>query len=59
MITPAISVLSAVRVSGRDSGLRALRPADHDAILVALFIVQRQGTARVGAIFGPIMWSGS
>ena len=56
MITPAISVLSAVE------GLQVAAPA-LDAyvvpltlvILVVLFAVQKQGTARVGAAFGPVM----
>ena len=56
MITPAISVLSAVE------GLNLATPAfEHYVlpltvvILVALFAVQRRGTARVAAFFGPIM----
>jgi KUP system potassium uptake protein len=55
MITPAISVLSAVE------GLQLAAPALHDhvvpitlGILVALFAVQRHGTAVVGAVFGPL-----
>lgn len=56
MITPAISVLSAVE------GLRVAAPGLGGAvipvtigILVALFAVQRHGTAKVGALFGPVM----
>jgi KUP system potassium uptake protein len=56
LITPAISVLSAVE------GLEQLDPAFTGAvlpitlgILVALFALQRRGTARVGGLFGPIM----
>ena len=56
MITPAISILSAVE------GLKIASPGmEHYvvpltlAILVALFAVQRFGTARIGAAFGPIM----
>jgi KUP system potassium uptake protein len=56
MITPAISVLSAVE------GLKLATPAfEHSvvpvtiAILAVLFAVQRRGTARVAAFFGPIM----
>src|SRR5215210_6326522 len=56
IITPAISVLSAVE------GLEVGNPALVHlvvpitvAILFALFMVQRFGTARVGAAFGPIM----
>src|SRR5262249_28637825 len=56
VITPAISVLSAVE------GLRLVVPASEHivlpltiAILLVLFAVQRRGTARVAAFFGPIM----
>jgi len=56
MITPAISVLSAVE------GISILTP-DLDeyvvpltlAILTALFMIQRRGTAAVGLFFGPVM----
>ena len=56
LITPAISVLSAVE------GLTVLDPNFERAVLpvtlgviVALFAIQRRGTARVGRLFGPIM----
>src|SRR5947207_11536593 len=56
MITPAISVLSAVE------GLKLATPAlEHYVvpltvlILVARFSVQRVGTARVAAAFGPVL----
>src|SRR5215510_13053620 len=56
VITPAISVLSAVE------GLKVATPAFHHlvlpltiVILIALFLVQRRGTARVAAFFGPVM----
>ena len=56
MITPAISVLSAVE------GLKFAAPALESyvipltiVILIALFSVQRVGTAKVAAFFGPIM----
>ncbi|MTE16203.1 potassium transporter Kup [Nocardia sp. CT2-14] len=56
MITPAISVLSAVE------GLKVVEPSMDRfivqitaVIIVALFLVQRRGTAAVGRIFGPIM----
>jgi len=56
LITPAISVLSAVE------GLGLLNPALKRAVIpitlvviAALFAYQRQGTARVGSLFGPIM----
>ena len=55
VITPAISVLSAME------GLKVATPRLVDyvvpatvVILVALFLVQRRGTAGVGALFGPV-----
>jgi KUP system potassium uptake protein len=55
-ITPAISVLSALE------GLDIVTPAFQHyvlpaaaLILLALFAVQRQGTARIGRLFGPVM----
>ncbi|HLK40360.1 MAG TPA: KUP/HAK/KT family potassium transporter, partial [Polyangiaceae bacterium] len=56
VITPAISVLSAVE--GLGVATTRLTPAIVPltvAILVALFWVQRRGTASIGGIFGPIM----
>ena len=56
MITPAISVLSAVE------GLDTATPVFHPyivpltvAVLVALFLVQSRGSARIGFLFGPVM----
>src|SRR3954452_13865409 len=56
VITPAISVLSAVE------GLKLAIPASEHivvplaiAILLALFALQRRGTARVASFFGPVM----
>ncbi|HSB20146.1 MAG TPA: KUP/HAK/KT family potassium transporter, partial [Anaeromyxobacteraceae bacterium] len=56
VITPAISVLGAIE------GLKVATPALSHlvvpitvAILVLLFLFQRHGTARVGAVFGPVM----
>lgn len=56
MITPAISVLSAVE------GLNVATTAFENfilpitvAILIGLFSIQRMGTGRVGAMFGPVM----
>jgi KUP system potassium uptake protein len=56
VITPAISVLSAVE------GLEVAAPGlDHFvvpitvAILLVLFWIQKRGSGRVGAVFGPIM----
>jgi KUP system potassium uptake protein len=55
IITPAISVLSAVE------GLKVVSPHLEKAvlpisivILLALFLVQYRGTAKIGAVFGPI-----
>jgi KUP system potassium uptake protein len=55
IITPALSVLSAVE------GLKVATPAVDDyvvpitvVILIALFMVQSRGTAKVAAFFGPI-----
>jgi len=56
VITPAISVLSAVE------GLEIAAPSLKTfvvpialTVLIALFLVQRRGTAGIGAVFGPIM----
>ncbi|MEV0361475.1 potassium transporter Kup [Nocardia fusca] len=56
MITPAISVLSAVE------GLKIVEPDLANliipitvVIIIALFAVQRRGTAAVGRLFGPVM----
>ena len=56
VITPAISVLSAVE------GLTVASPALEPGvvpitclILLGLFAIQKQGTGRVGRLFGPIM----
>ncbi|MCK8783538.1 potassium transporter Kup [Roseomonas sp. NAR14] len=56
VITPAISVLSAIE--GLKLDAPQLAPAVVPitlAILLGLFLVQRQGTAVIGAVFGPIM----
>lgn len=55
-ITPAISVISAVE--GLEIAAPSLKPFVIPVtvvILVALFAFQRHGTARVGALFGPIV----
>src|SRR5271165_490555 len=55
-ITPAISVLSALE--GLDIATPAVQPyvlPGAVAILIALFAIQPQGTARIGKAFGPIM----
>ena len=56
VITPAISVLSAVE------GLEIITPAFKPyilpitlVVLIGLFVIQRRGTASIGALFGPIM----
>ena len=55
-LTPAISVLSAVE------GLEIAAPALASwvipvtlVILIGLFLLQSRGTARIGAVFGPVM----
>ena len=55
VITPAISVLSAVEGAGLvlPQLTQWVMPVTL-GILVALFVVQRQGTARIAAGFGPI-----
>jgi KUP system potassium uptake protein len=62
VITPAISVLSAVE------GLEVVSPAFKDwvipltlLVLLALFAVQKRGTAGIGKFFGPItlVWFGT
>ena len=56
MITPAISVLSAVEgLTIVEASLEPLVIPISVAILVGLFLVQARGTARIGAIFGPIV----
>ena len=55
LLTPAISVLSAVE------GLSIAAPTIESyivpitvGVIVALFLIQKRGTARVGTLFGPI-----
>ena len=56
MITPAISVLSAVEgLTIVQASLEPLVIPISIGILVALFMVQARGTAKVGAIFGPVV----
>jgi KUP system potassium uptake protein len=55
IITPAISVLSAVEgLSVATHALDRFVVPVTCAILIALFWVQKRGTARVGMVFGPI-----
>jgi KUP system potassium uptake protein len=56
MITPAISVLSAVEgLTTVEASLQPLVIPIAIAVLFGLFLVQARGTARVGALFGPVM----
>ena len=55
VLTPAISVLSAIE--GLEVGTTAFKPyvlPIASGVLIALFLVQRHGTGRVGMIFGPV-----
>src|SRR6478736_8078894 len=55
-ITPAISVLSAIE--GLKVDAPSLEPAVVPitvAILIGLFVMQKQGTGFIGRIFGPVM----
>jgi len=56
MITPAISVLSAVQ--GLDVATNVFKPFIVPlaaGILIALFLLQSRGTERMGKMFGPVM----
>jgi KUP system potassium uptake protein len=56
MITPAISVLSAVEgLIVVQASLEPLVIPIAIVILIGLFLVQSRGTAKVGAVFGPIV----
>lgn len=56
MITPAISVLSAVEgLTVVNPGLDPLVIPIALVLLVFLFILQSRGTAKVGALFAPVM----
>ncbi|MGE5563721.1 MAG: potassium transporter Kup [Bacillota bacterium] len=56
MITPAISVLSAVEgLTTVNAGLEPFVVPIAIGIMVGLFAIQSHGTARVGALFGPVM----
>ena len=55
-ITPAISVLGAIEgLSEQSAGLGHLVVPITVAILIALFLVQRLGTGRIGVAFGPVL----
>ncbi|MBM7059792.1 potassium transporter Kup [Pseudomonas sp. UL073] len=56
MITPAISVLSAVEgLEIAFDGLEHWVVPLALIVLVALFLIQKHGTARIGTLFGPVM----
>ncbi len=56
MITPAISVLSAVEgLTVVDEGLQQFVIPIALVLLVCLFLLQQRGTAKVGALFAPVM----
>jgi len=55
VLTPAISVVSAVE--GLEVGTSAFKPwvlPIAAAVIIALFALQRRGTAAMGALFGPV-----
>lgn len=56
MLTPAISVLSAVEgLTIVEERLEPLVVPLASLILIALFLIQSRGTARIGKLFGPIV----
>jgi KUP system potassium uptake protein len=56
MITPAIYVLSAVEgLAVVNAGLSELVIPIALVLLIGLFVIQKRGTTRVGALFAPIM----
>lgn len=56
MITPAISVLSAVEGVGVVApGVERAVPLIAAVVVIALFLVQPRGTQRIGRAFGPVM----
>ncbi|MEL6541376.1 MAG: potassium transporter Kup [Pseudomonadota bacterium] len=56
MITPAISVLSAVEgLTVVDQSLQRFVIPIALVLLVFLFVLQKRGTAKVGALFAPVM----
>jgi KUP system potassium uptake protein len=55
VITPAISVLSAIEgIEVATPALSAWTVPITLAVLATLFLVQHRGTARIGALFGPV-----
>ena len=62
VITPAISVLGAVEGIGvATPALNPITPVIAAIILFGLFLFQKRGTARIGAVFGRVMlvWFGT
>jgi KUP system potassium uptake protein len=55
MLTPAISVLSAVEGLGASEAFKPWILPVTLVILVGLFLVQSRGTDKIGKVFGPIM----
>ena len=56
MITPAVSVLSAIEgMELAFDGLEHWVVPMALIVLVALFLIQKHGTARIGKLFGPVM----
>ncbi|MEA2599807.1 MAG: system potassium uptake protein [Acidobacteriota bacterium] len=56
MITPAISVLSAVEgLDVATSFFKSYVQPITIVILIGLFLIQRRGTEKIGALFGPVM----
>jgi KUP system potassium uptake protein len=56
MITPAISVLSAVEgLTTVEAGLSEWVVPIALVLLIGLFFLQKRGTAKVGALFAPVM----
>jgi len=56
MITPAISVLSAVEgLTTVNAGLAPWVIPIAITLLIGIFAIQSRGTAKVGALFGPVM----
>ena len=56
MITPAISVLSAVEgLTVVQAGLEPLVVPIAVVLLIMLFMIQKSGTSKVGALFAPVM----
>ncbi len=55
MLTPAISVLSAMEGLGTSDAFRPWILPITLVVLVALFLLQNRGTEHIGKLFGPVM----